>query len=156
MEQKMWVGLILGRLAILKKMSKFWGCFFLFSGAKKKSFETTLAPALKRCIKCLWYFLIYIYLFKFFSQTKVVYDCVLLYLRHLPVRLLCNDFVCMAVQSNILSFNRCKFSVWRISVNYWQLKNDQMSPKLISLNYKYSTNGRKLATVILSFWHCKN
>ena len=27
-------------------------------------------------------------------------------------------YTCIAVQSNILAFNRCKFSVWRTSVNY--------------------------------------
>ena len=35
----------------------------------------------------------YVSLFDFF-RAKIVYDCVLLYWRHLPARLLYNDFVC--------------------------------------------------------------
>ena len=57
-EQELIFGLDLGRLAILKKgsgpiMSNFWGCFFIFSGAKKsfKPFKNILAFFIKKKIK---------------------------------------------------------------------------------------------------------
>ena len=91
----MWFGLVFDRLAVLKK--KVWAnykdSFFMFSGAKKEFLFW------KCCIVSIWE---KIFKEKYLSpktrkkppsnRAKFTINSVLLYWRHLPARLLYNDF----------------------------------------------------------------
>ena len=93
LEQNMIFGLILGWLAILKKvLGRLWATFessfCMLSGAKNGEF------ILKYCsihTKKLHYIYIYIFFWILIGWIFTV-TCVLLYWRHLPARLFYNDF----------------------------------------------------------------
>ena len=91
MKQKIWFGLVLSQMAIVKKIGGpimsnfFFGGGFMFSGANflKFFFENIVASALKSCV-------IFFAPETWKNHSNIVY--ILLYWRHLLARLLYNDF----------------------------------------------------------------